>query len=102
MRGEVFFVGYNNDRCSELVVTCGRKVQLLSENTCNKLELIIYNSLKEQRIRLFNFVYQRCEKKILLKYTIKKSFAKSFVFNDLHPIFHYYKIEFVPHSYKIH
>lgn len=58
MRGEVFFVDYNNDRCFELVVMCGRKVQLLSENTCNKLELIIYNSLKEQRIRLFNFVYE--------------------------------------------
>lgn len=56
MRGEVFFVGYNNDRCFELVVW--KKVQLLSENTCNKLELIIYNSLKEQRIRLFNFVYE--------------------------------------------
>lgn len=55
MGGEVFFVGYNND---ELVVTCGRKVQLLSENTCIKLELIIYNSLKEQRIRLFNFVHE--------------------------------------------
>lgn len=84
MRGEVFFVGYNNDRCSELVVMCGRKVQLLSENTCNKLELIIYNS-KGTAYKAFQFCLPKMREKDIVEIYYKEVVCKIVCFQRFAP-----------------